>query len=135
MRVAHLVDKLLGNGRNGHSSAGVRMLCHYECAIGPHFHEWITHVRQIRDGAPIIEAVTARALRSTLDDVARNDSGRKLIPAGRAPAELVAKGSHSERRIRRAPGDDDVRAFFQRLDDWFGAYIRVGGKNAVPHAS
>ena len=49
------------------------------------------------------------------------------------PAELVAQRRHRERGVGRAPGDDDVRAARERLDDRRRADVRVGRQHAVAH--
>ena len=131
VRIAHLVDELLGDRRHRDPPAGVRVLGDDERAVGACFDDGIADVGEIGNRSPVVQTVAARALRAALDDVPGDDAGGELIPARRAPAELVAKRRHRERGVGRAAGDDDVRAALERLDDRHRADVRVGGEHAI----
>ena len=80
MRITHLVNELFGHRLNRNPSASFRMLGHNEATIWTRFNERVTDIRQIGNGAPVVKAVTARALGAALDYVSRYDPCRQLIP-------------------------------------------------------
>ena len=69
--------------------------------------------------------VPACALRAALDDVAGDDSGGHAIPIVRRPAELEHHRRQRHGCVSYAPGDDDVGAALERLDDPCRTYVRV----------
>ena len=131
VRIAHLVHELFRDGLHGYPPARVRVLGHHEGAVGLRLDDRISDVGEILDRPPLVETIPARTLRSTLNNVARNNSRRELVPVRRSPSELVAERRHGERGVRRPSRNHDVRALRERLDDRYAADVRVRRDHAV----
>ena len=133
MRVAHFVDELFRDRSDVDPASRPGMLDEIERAIAPRLDNRVADVRHVRDRAPVAQAVSPAALRSALDDVARDGARGDLIPGVARPAEGMHQRSEGQSRIGDAAGDHDVRAALQRKGNGRSAEVCVGGQNAVAY--
>jgi hypothetical protein len=73
VRVAHLVHELLGHRVRRDAPPGAGVLRDDERAVRRRLDDRVADVGEVRDVAPVVEAVAARALRAALDDVPGDD--------------------------------------------------------------
>ena len=91
----------------------------------------IPDIRHVGYRTPLVHAVAARRLRTTLQNVPGDDARGHLVPVIRGPAEFVAEGRHRERRIRAAADHDDVGTERQRFHDWIRTDVGVRRHHAT----
>ena len=89
MRVAHLVDELLGHPGHGDAAARAGMLGHVEAAVGAGLDDRIPDVGEVGHALPVHEAIPAGALGAAFDGVSGHGAGREQIPRVAAPSEGV----------------------------------------------
>src|SRR6185369_10239654 len=89
VRIAHLVDQLLLNGRDDYPTTRALVFGDHERSIRRSFDDRETDVSKIRDTAPLVLAIATRSLRSAFDDVTSNRAGSEMVPIVMGPAKLV----------------------------------------------
>ena len=132
-RIAHLVHELLRHAVHIDATAGARVLRDHERAILLHLDDREADVLEVRDGAPVVRAISAGRLRAALHDVSRDDPRRQSVPVIGGPPELVHQRREDQGCVGAAASDDDIRAARERLDDRRRADVRVGRQHAVAH--
>src|SRR5690606_1110238 len=130
--VADLVAELLGDGGRRGEAAGAGVLGGGGGAMGPGLDDGEADLGHVRDGLPVGE-VAAGGLRAALEDVAGDGAGGHPVPVVLGPAELVDHRGEGEAGVGRPPGDDDIGAALERLDDGAGAEVGVRAHDAVAH--
>src|SRR5690348_3906811 len=100
VRIAHLIDELLGDSRYRHTAARSGVLRHDESTVRRRLDNWIADVREIRNVAPIVQTIATRTLGAALDDMSGDDPGREHVPVFGSPTELEPNWRHGERGVR-----------------------------------
>ena len=88
LRVAHLVEDLLGHGGRGDQPAGARRLGDDERSVGVTLDHGIADVGPVGHVLPVGEQA-AGGLGAAFDDVAGQGAGGEAVIVGVGPAELV----------------------------------------------
>jgi hypothetical protein len=70
-------------------------------------------------------------LGAALDDVARHDAAGELVVVGGRPSVVPGCRPAGDRGVGDAPGDHDVGAFRERVDDAETAEVGVGGEETA----
>jgi len=96
-----------------------------ESTVGLRFDNGIADVLQMRNRFPIHLAVSTGRLRAALNRVSRDGAGGEPVPIVGLPSELVNHGREGKARVGDAAGDDDLRAFRQRVHYWPCAEVDI----------
>ena len=129
-----LVQQLLLDGPRRHRAARACDLGDDELAVLAHLADREAEPGEIGDVlCSGIGEIAAGDLAGAFEQVADQRAPAEHRPVVHRPAEFDDQRRHEDRGVRRAAGDDDVRAAFQRLDDRGDADIGVGGNDAVAH--
>src|ERR1700752_2905051 len=89
VRITHLVNELLLYRRNDDPAAGSFMFGDDKTSVRRRLHNREANIGKIWNPAPLVLAVSARRLRTALDDVTGNRSCCKTIPVVAGPPEFV----------------------------------------------
>ncbi len=114
--VAHLINQLLGHGRDRDSTAERYMLGNDEFAIRIGFDDGIADIHVVQR-FPIDACVAAGRLGAAFVYVPRHDARGDSIPAIVRPAELIDHGRIGQRRIRGTAGDDQPLVTIQAFQN------------------
>ena len=72
------------------------------------------------------EIIAAGGLDAAFDDVPGDHGAGQAVVVGPLPAEVGGRGPDGHRCVGHPPGDDDVRAVVQAVDDAPRAEVGVG---------
>ncbi|MCB2047960.1 MAG: hypothetical protein KDE32_07000 [Novosphingobium sp.] len=124
LRIADLVDHLLGHRPDRDESARSFRFGQDEAAVGAAFGDRIADVRRVGHEFPVGESAAGDLCRA-LGQVADQRSGCKQVEIVGCPAEFMNQRSERQRGIDHASGQHDVRAFGQQRGDGEAAEIGV----------
>ena len=125
MRIAHLVNQLLGHGIDRHQAARALVFGHREGAVFARFDHRITDIPQIGHFPPAGE-IAAGALGTTFEDMTGDGAGGEFVPVVFAPTEFGDQRGEGQRGIGDASTKHDLGTLAQGFGDRLRAEVDVG---------